>query len=129
MRPSLLAAVVLAGALQLPALAALGPHVRDGILVDRGGFTLYTFEQDGPRISRCYLACAAAWPPLEVRGHETASGDFDVVAREDGSRQWAWRGKPLYRYAGDQSPGDRRGDNLAARWHLVRAVAPMVAIE
>jgi predicted lipoprotein with Yx(FWY)xxD motif len=31
----------------------------------------------------------------------SGSGDFSLVSRDDGSMQWALKGKPLYLYAAD----------------------------
>jgi predicted lipoprotein with Yx(FWY)xxD motif len=43
-----------------------------------------------------------------------------VVTRDDGSKQLAYKGKPLYLYAADQKPGDRTGDNFKDIWHVVK---------
>ena len=41
-----------------------------------------------------------------------ASGDWTVVTRDDGSRQWAYKGKPVYTYKADQKAGDLGDDAL-----------------
>jgi predicted lipoprotein with Yx(FWY)xxD motif len=38
--------------------------------------------------------------------------------RDDGSRQWAYEGKPLYHWSKDKSPGDKTGDNFNGMWHV-----------
>ena len=50
----------------------------------------------------------------------TASGAWSVVTRDDGGRQWAYKGKPLYFWARDQKPGDRTGDGFNKVWQLAR---------
>jgi predicted lipoprotein with Yx(FWY)xxD motif len=50
-------------------------------------------------------------------GH--ASGDWSIVVRDDGSKQWAYTGKPLYLWAKDQKPGDKTGDGVNKVWHVV----------
>jgi predicted lipoprotein with Yx(FWY)xxD motif len=40
--------------------------------------------------------------------------------RDDGSRQWAYKGKPLYGYVADVTPGQASGDGVNGRWHVAR---------
>ena len=49
-----------------------------------------------------------------------ASGDWSVITRDDGSKQWAYKGKPLYSWAKDQKPGDMTGDGFNGIWHVVK---------
>jgi predicted lipoprotein with Yx(FWY)xxD motif len=105
-----------------PAAAADAPAVFDrGMLVDRRGFTLYVFDGDRrANVSTCYGVCKTLWPPHYAPDGATATGGFTVVPRRDGAQQWAWRGKPLYRWARDRKPGDVTGDNVNEVWHRVR---------
>lgn len=94
----------------------------DGVLVGANGMTLYTFDKDaaGSGKSVCNGPCATNWPPLAAAAGATGSGDWSVVTRDDGSRQWAYKGKPLYFWAKDQKPGDRTGDGFNKVWQLAR---------
>jgi predicted lipoprotein with Yx(FWY)xxD motif len=94
-----------------------------GVLADKAGRTLYTFAKDAPGKSACNGACAAAWPPFAASNQAQASGDFSVVVRDDGSRQWAFRNQPLYFYAGDARPGDLRGEGQGGAWFTVKSKA------
>ena len=47
-------------------------------------------------------------------------GDLTVITRDDGSKQWAFKGKPLYLFAKDTKPGDKTGDNFKEIWHVVK---------
>lgn len=94
--------------------------VSDGILTDPAGMSLYTFDSDPAGKSVCNGACATNWPPLAAPADARAMGDYSVVVRDDGSRQWAYRGKPLYRWVKDGKPGDRTGDGFRNVWHLAR---------
>ena len=40
------------------------------------------------------------------------------IARDDGSMQWAYKGKPLYTYSKDAKPGDMTGDERGQVWHM-----------
>lgn len=94
----------------------------DGALVGPNGMTLYVFDKDpqGAGKSLCNGPCAANWPPLLASETDTASGDFSLVVRNDGRKQWAYRGKPLYYWIKDTRPGDRTGDGVNQVWHTAR---------
>jgi len=99
-----------------------------GVLVNAAGMTLYTFDKDpaGAGKSVCVDKCAGLWPPLFAGVDAQPGGRFSVITRDDGSRQWAYRGKPLYRWSKDQKPGDRTGDGFLNVWRVVREeAAPM----
>ena len=93
----------------------------DGVLVGANGMTLYTFDRDAvPGKSACNGPCATNWPPLMAALSATASGDWSILSRDDGSKQWAYKGKPVYFWAKDQKPGDRTGDGFNGVWRLAR---------
>lgn len=89
-----------------------------GLLTSSSGQTLYTYDEDSSGHSHCTGTCAVLWPPAIAGGG--ASGDFTVVDRPDGSRQWAYQGKPLYTYVPDQKPGDTLGDGVNGNWHVAK---------
>jgi predicted lipoprotein with Yx(FWY)xxD motif len=96
--------------------------MKDGVLVDAHGMTLYTFDRDarGSGRSSCNGDCAVKWPPLLAAAGDAQQGAFTIVVRDDGRRQWAYEGRPLYTWPEDQEPGDRYGDNYNKVWHVVR---------
>jgi predicted lipoprotein with Yx(FWY)xxD motif len=93
-----------------------------GMLVGSNGMTLYTFDRDaaGSGKSVCNGPCAGNWPPLHATDSDVATGDWSIVVRDDGRKQWAFRGKPLYFWAKDQKPGDTTGDGVNNVWHVAR---------
>ena len=112
----LMAAAGLAAAQSAPATA------KDGALVGANDMTLYTFDKDaaGSGKSVCNGPCATNWPPLMARAEDKASGDWSIITRDDGSKQWAYKGKPLYFWAKDAKPGDRSGDGINQVWHTAK---------
>ena len=99
-----------------------GPAMMNGgVLVARGGMTLYTFDKDAANSGKsvCNGPCAGLWPPLMATAADQASGDYSIITRDDGSRQWAYKGKPLYMYKSDQKAGDRSGDKFKDVWHVI----------
>lgn len=124
-RTSLLAATLISLALAACAGTYGGsmPARMDGSkLVGSNGMTLYTFDKDaaGSGKSVCNGPCAGNWPPLLAMDGDAASGDWSIVTRDDGKRQWAYRGKPLYFWIKDQKPGDASGDGFNGVWHVAR---------
>ena len=96
--------------------------VADGAFVGPSGMTLYTFDRDaaGSGKSVCNGPCATNWPPLAAGAGAAASGDWTVVTRDDGARQWAYKGKPVYYWVKDAKPGDRTGDGFNNVWKVAR---------
>jgi predicted lipoprotein with Yx(FWY)xxD motif len=94
----------------------------DGVLANSAGMTLYTFDKDtaGSGKSVCNGPCAANWPPLMAAGDAKASGDYSVITRDDGGKQWAYKGKPLYLWVKDSKPGDKTGDGFNNAWRVAR---------
>jgi predicted lipoprotein with Yx(FWY)xxD motif len=115
-----LAAVLLAGCASMGSAPPMA--MKGGMLVDAKGMTLYTFDRDraGSGKSVCNGDCAVKWPPAMAKGDDKPSGDYTIVTRDDGKRQWAFKGKPLYTWPEDQEPGDKYGDNYSKVWHIVR---------
>ena len=110
------------------AACAAGPVAGTGApLTGDNGRTLYTFDKDGDGVSRCAATCTATWPPYGVKAGENPAG-MSAITREDGSRQWSLAGRPLYFFAGDQKPGDARGDGVGGVWHLARNAAPAATV-
>ncbi len=106
----------------ISAVAADAPaKMSGGALVASNGMTLYTFDNDkaGSGKSVCNGPCAGLWPPL-MATTDQPFGDYSVVTRDDGARQLAYKGKPLYFYKADQKAGDRTGDNFKDVWHIIK---------
>lgn len=93
-----------------------------GMLTGSNGMTLYNFDRDvaGSGKSVCNGPCATNWPPLMAMEGQAASGDYSMITRDDGKKQWALKGKPLYFWAKDAKPGDKTGDGFNGAWHIVK---------
>ena len=87
------------------------------ILVDSKGITLYDFPPDKGKISVCYGACAALWPPLITHGKPVAGRGaraslLGTTKRKDGKLQATYGGHPLYYFVTDRKPGQTTGQGL-----------------
>jgi predicted lipoprotein with Yx(FWY)xxD motif len=117
---------LLAALLALPAFAADPPASHGlvkkagGMLVDSSGKTVYTFDKDTANSgkSACSGTCAQNWPPV-MAGDAPLSAPYSAVKREDGSKQLAYKGKPLYTFKKDKKAGDKTGDKAMNAWHVV----------
>ena len=116
------------GSACLAALLAFSAHAADmvplkksnGVLVDAKGMTVYTFDKDSADSgkSACNGTCAKNWPPVPAGAAQPAA-PYSVVTRDDGSKQLAYKGKPLYTFVKDTKPGDKAGDKAMEVWHVV----------
>ena len=101
--------------------AKIGDTQKGKALVNDKGMTLYVFDKDNgmPGKSACNGTCAENWPPLLASNTDKPSGDWTIIARDDGKEMWAYKGRPLYAWKNDKAPGDTDGDGkLNGAWHL-----------
>ncbi len=111
-----LAAALVAGS----AIAAPPAKVQNGMLVGDKGMTLYTFDKDSGGKSACNGPCATNWPPFMAPASAKAEGDWSIVTRDDGAKQWAFKGKPVYYWSKDKAAGDKTGDGYNNVWHAAK---------
>ena len=105
------------------------------ILSDGRGFALYAFTRDRRGgSSRCYGACAKAWPVYFAGGRLVAGKGvkralLGTTRRRDGRRQITYNGRPLYYYVGDRSPGQvlcQNVDEFGGTWLVARPSGALV---
>jgi predicted lipoprotein with Yx(FWY)xxD motif len=93
-------------------------------LTDSAGKSIYMFASDTASKSTCNGSCVAYWPPVpgSAAAKGGASGTLSVITRDDGSKQAAYDGHPLYYYKEDTASGDTKGqgsNNFGAKWWLL----------
>ena len=117
----------------------VAPH--GSIYTDSAGLTVYSWQGDtrGDGMSRCYEACATAWPPVLVGMDMMMSmmpgmsmeqmmmpmmEGHGVLLRTDGTYQATYNGWPMYLFVRDTAPGEVNGhgsNGFGARWEVVPA--------
>lgn len=114
-------AAVLMSACSSVSLSSAPLAMKDGMLVNDKGMTVYTFDKDvaSSGKSACNDKCAVNWPPVLATVKDQPQGPYTIVVRDDGRRQWAYKGKPVYTWPEDQEPGDKYGDKKLNIWHIV----------
>jgi predicted lipoprotein with Yx(FWY)xxD motif len=103
-----------------PAVVKIATTGSSSALTGSNGMTLYFEDTDTNGKSMCNGACATNWPPLTAAADAKPVGDFTIITRDDGTSQWAYKGKPLYFWKNDKQPGDTTGDGVAGRWHVAQ---------
>ncbi|WP_143870375.1 di-heme oxidoredictase family protein [Catenovulum sediminis] len=83
------------------------------------GFTVYVFDNDlAVEGSACNDACADNWPPVLVTdGNASGVQNLSTIARDDGTLQAAYNGRPLYFYILDTEAGQKNGE--LETWHTI----------
>jgi predicted lipoprotein with Yx(FWY)xxD motif len=63
------------------------------------GRPFYISDKDQPNKSTCGEPCQDTWIPVYVRkDSKDLGGVWSHATRPDGSKQWAYKGKPLYTF-------------------------------
>ena len=57
-------------------------------------------------------------PALKAKASDQTTDTYTVITRDDSSKQWAYKGKPLYTSIKDKNPGDATGDGVNNAWHV-----------
>jgi len=93
--------------------------------VTADGFTLYVYDGDeSPLKSACVAQCAVQWPPFTAADDAEPVGDWATFQRDDGTPQWAYRGRPVYKHIQDKHPRATVGDGVQGVWHIAAALKP-----
>jgi predicted lipoprotein with Yx(FWY)xxD motif len=94
---------------------------RGTVLANSDGMTLYYFDRDDSgTTSTCDGKCTEKWIPLKAVDDSKPQGDFTVMVRNDKSKMWAYRNRPLYTSRDDKAAGDVNGFDPANLWHIAR---------
>lgn len=82
----------------------------------RDGWSVYSNDRDGNNKSNCFDACLDGWTPVVAPAYTRAIGEWTTFERAPGVQQWAFRGKPVYRYNNDPKVGAQDGAENPG-WH------------
>jgi predicted lipoprotein with Yx(FWY)xxD motif len=94
---------------------------RGTVLANSDGMTLYWFDRDDSgTTSTCDGKCTEKWIPLKAVDDSKPQGDFTVMVRNDKSKMWAYRNRPLYTSRDDKAAGDVNGFDPQNLWHIAR---------
>ena len=118
---TILAATLLISQTAISLAQPAGIKTIGGMLADSKGMTLYTFDKDTTiGKSACNGQCLVNWPALSADAGAANSGDWTVITRDEGTKQWAYKGKPLYTFIQDKSAGEMTGEGKGGVWHVAK---------
>lgn len=113
-----------------------GPY--GSVIVNRVGFTLYTFSKDQRNSGKtaCYGKCAKLWAPAEALGELEAVQKTDpallgTITRKEGLEQITYNGWPMYTYSPEPS-GRAEGfglESFGGVWYPVNVAGELVEDE
>ncbi len=98
------------------------------VVADGKGEAFYVFGKESSAKSKCYGACAAAWPPVLTNGKPRAgkgvtASSLGTTKRANGKLQVTYDGQPLYYYV-DDTPGNILCQNVSEFGGLWLVVSP-----
>jgi predicted lipoprotein with Yx(FWY)xxD motif len=88
------------------------------MLVNTAGFAVYSWDGDGLEKSNCNAECLKKWSPVLAAETSQPQGEWTIIQRSPGVRQWAFRKKPVYTYIADNKPKSMLGSDEPG-WHNV----------
>lgn len=96
-------------------------------LLSAAGGTLYWNEEEAPPANGdvCNGECAKSWIPVRADSMSAEGGDWSARRRQDGTRQLAYKGRPLYTNVKDSFPGAQFGAPPGSKWHVMFEQRPL----
>lgn len=88
------------------------------MVVDEEGYSVYTWDHDELNKSKCIGDCARTWIPVSAPAAAQPQGEWTIVERALGFRQWAFRGKPVYSFSEDTRRASLAGGDVPT-WNNV----------
>jgi predicted lipoprotein with Yx(FWY)xxD motif len=88
------------------------------LMVNQEGYSVYVSDKDGPDKSNCDETCKQTWTPVRAPAMARPDGEWSIIERAPGVRQWAFRKQPLYTYNRDISLYSQQGSDVQG-WHNV----------
>src|SRR5262249_1400648 len=82
------------------------------------GLSVYTSDADEPNKSNCTGKCLSEWDPARAPQTPKPKGEWTVIERSPGIKQWAYRSQPLYTYVHEKKARAVTGSDIPG-WHNV----------
>lgn len=81
------------------------------MLATEDSYAVYAFAEDSADAVACVDACLDTWAPVQAPMLARAIGEWAILERSPGVRQWVFRGQPLYRYRLDRDTWSQLGSD------------------
>ena len=103
---------------ELPSGLSLQSSLLGRVLADHKGRTLYTHAKEtSPPTDK-------DWRPLLAPWLAEIQGDWSFQPLPDGTRQWMYKGNPLFLFDRDKDPEDVRGHGVGGLWSAIILETP-----
>jgi predicted lipoprotein with Yx(FWY)xxD motif len=119
--------VAASAAVAQPSVKVTNNPTQGNILTDPAGKTLYIYTNDVANSGKSTVSgnLLVAWPALVQASGDPVKpqgldGTLSLITRDDGSKQVAYNGMPLYYFNRDAAPGDVNGQGLNNVWFVVK---------
>lgn len=94
------------------------------LLTTDGNASVYVFADDTATRSACDEECLRRWEPVLAPALARPFGDWTLLERSPGLRQWVFRGKPLYTHLRDPESWSLVGSDLPGWRNVFTQPAP-----
>ena len=94
------------------------------LIATSNSYSIYANEKDTPTKSNCYDACLADWTPMLAPEFAVSQGEWSVLVRRGGEKQWVFRGKPLYTHVTDTKAHGYMGSDVPGWSNVYVQMAP-----
>lgn len=94
------------------------------MLATARGVSVYAHDKDTSTKTGCYDACLNEWAPVLAPAFAVPQGEWSVLERRDGARQWVYRGKPLYTHVLDTQNYGYMGSDVPGWKNVYMQFAP-----
>lgn len=99
------------------------------LVVNEQRFSLYTWDKDQPNKSNCTGDCARVWIPALAPASAQPLGEWTIIQRGPGVRQWAFRKKPVYTFSEDTGRASLAGSEVPGWSNVYTQLAPPLPSE
>ena len=82
------------------------------------GNSIYAWDGDRPNKSNCKEACLKDWVPVAAGQSPRPQGEWNIIERLPGVKQWTFRAQPLYTRIADSRSRSLEGTDVPG-WHNV----------
>lgn len=86
--------------------------------------SVYTYDGDTATSVACTGACLRGFHPVTAPGLAREQGEWTILERAPGVRQWVFRGAPLYTHVRDQESWSQQGSDVPGWRNVFTQPAP-----
>lgn len=86
--------------------------------------SVYSYNDDSATSSACFDTCLEAWTPVLAPALTRPQGEWSILERSPGVKQWVFRGKPLYTSNSDQESWSQESSDSEQWQNVFTQVTP-----